>query len=241
MESVGYALQDDSLPQEVIIVRERCARTAYALRKGEMDDAKSGSYFFAKRCMDVIGSACAIALTAIPMAVIAMAIYLDDHQSPFFKQERVTENGKHFTMYKFRTMCVDAEQKLDVLKQQNEADGPVFKMKNDPRITKIGKFLRKTSLDELPQFFNVLGGSMSLVGPRPPLPREVEQYTPYQQHRLDTKGGITCYWQCSGRSNIMFDEWVELDLKYIRERSVGTDVKILLKTVGAVLRRDGAE
>ena len=100
--------------------------------------------------------------------------------------------------------------------------------------------LRKTSLDELPQFFNVLNGSMSLVGPRPPLPKEVEQYTPYQMHRLDVKGGITCYWQCSGRSNIMFDEWVELDLKYIRDRSISTDAKILAKTVGAVLRRDGA-
>ena len=146
-----------------------------------------------------------------------------------------------FTMYKFRTMCVNAEQKLEELRAQNEADGPVFKMKKDPRVTPIGRFLRKTSLDELPQFFNVLNGSMSLVGPRPPLPKEVEKYTPYQMHRLDAKGGITCYWQCSGRSNIMFDEWVELDLKYIRDRSFATDAKILFRTVGAVLRRDGAE
>ena len=138
-------------------------------------------------------------------------------------------------------MCVDAEQKLDALKQRNEADGPVFKMKDDPRVTKLGKFLRKMSLDELPQFLNVLGGSMSLVGPRPPIPREVEQYTPYQNHRLDVKGGLTCYWQCSGRSNIMFDEWVELDLRYIREQSLKTDVKILWKTARAVLQGDGAE
>lgn len=153
----------------------------------------------------------------------------------------MTKDGRFFTMYKFRTMCVNAEQKLEELRAQNEADGPVFKMKKDPRVTPIGRFLRKTSLDELPQFFNVLNGSMSLVGPRPPLPKEVEKYTPYQMHRLDAKGGITCYWQCSGRSNIMFDEWVELDLKYIRDRSFATDAKILFRTVGAVLRRDGAE
>ena len=159
----------------------------------------------------------------------------------FFRQERIGYLGQPFWMYKFRTMCVDAEQKLDALKQRNEADGPVFKMKDDPRVTKLGKILRKMSLDELPQFLNVLGGSMSLVGPRPPIPREVEQYTPYQNHRLDVKGGLTCYWQCSGRSNIMFDEWVELDLRYIREQSLKTDVKILWKTARAVLQGDGAE
>lgn len=240
MESLGYVQQDDYLPQEAVL-REKHFRNAYVPRRAELADTVPGSYLFTKRCMDVVGSAFAITLSAIPMAVIALAIFLNDHHSPFFKQVRVTENGKHFTMYKFRTMCVDAEQKLEHLKQQNEADGPVFKMKDDPRITKVGKLLRKTSLDELPQFFNVLGGSMSLVGPRPPLPHEVEKYTAYQQHRLDVKGGITCYWQCSGRSNIKFNEWVELDLKYIRERSLLTDVKILFKTVGAVLRRDGAE
>lgn len=240
MEKFQYALQEDELLQDVGISLEN-PRHLFRYHSSEDAQSVSWGYAFVKRCMDVIGSLFAIALASVPMLVIALAIFLHDHHTPFFCQERVTENGRHFKMYKFRTMCVDAEQKLEQLKQQNEADGPVFKMKNDPRITKIGKFLRKTSLDELPQFFNVLGGSMSLVGPRPPLPREVEQYTPYQQKRLSTKGGITCYWQCSGRSNIMFDEWVELDLKYIRERSVTTDVKILLKTVSAVLRRDGAE
>ncbi len=239
MESTNYLQQDDYLPQDMILT-ERRVRNSYLLRRREQAESVSRSYLWAKRCMDVVGSAFAIALAAIPMAVISLAIFLDDRHSPIFKQERVTENGRHFTMYKFRTMCVDAEEKLEALAKQNEADGPVFKMKDDPRITKVGKFLRSTSLDELPQFFNVLGGSMSLVGPRPPLPREVEKYSPYHQHRLDVKGGITCYWQCSGRSNIMFDDWVELDLKYIRERSVATDVKILLKTVGAVLRKDGA-
>ena len=136
---------------------------------------------------------------------------------------------------------MDAEELKKELMKENEMDGLMFKMKDDPRIIPIGKFIRKYSIDELPQFFNVLNGSMSLVGPRPPLPKEVEKYTPYQMHRLDAKGGITCYWQCSGRSNIMFDEWVELDLKYIRDRSFATDAKILFRTVGAVLRRDGAE
>jgi len=138
-------------------------------------------------------------------------------------------------------MRTDSLRISDELCSQNEADGPVFKMKNDPRVMKIGRFLRRASLDEIPQFFNVLNGTMSFVGPRPPLPQEMESYTPYQLHRLDVKGGITCYWQCSGRSNIMFDTWVELDLKYIRECSAWVDFKILLRTVVAILKRDGAE
>ncbi|WP_298484044.1 sugar transferase [uncultured Ruminococcus sp.] len=234
MENLGYLLQDEDMPQTV-------KRRAESTRPGSLQlENVSKKYLFTKRLMDVVASSFAIVILAIPMLLISLVIFLQDFHSPLFKQVRVTKDGRFFTMYKFRTMCVDAEQKLEELRQQNEADGPVFKMKKDPRVTPIGRFLRKTSLDELPQFFNVLNGTMSLVGPRPPLPREVEQYTPYQMHRLDAKGGITCYWQCSGRSNIMFDEWVELDLKYIRDRSVSTDIKILGKTVVAVLRRDGA-
>lgn len=234
MENLGYLLQDEDMPQTV-------KRRAESTRPGSLQlENVSKKYLFTKRLMDIVASSFAIVILAIPMLLISLVIFLQDFHSPLFKQVRVTKDGRFFTMYKFRTMCVDAEQKLEELRQQNEADGPVFKMKKDPRVTPIGRFLRKTSLDELPQFFNVLNGTMSLVGPRPPLPREVEQYTPYQMHRLDAKGGITCYWQCSGRSNIMFDEWVELDLKYIRDRSVSTDIKILGKTVVAVLRRDGA-
>lgn len=234
MENLGYLLQDEDMPQTV-------KRRAESTRPGSLQlENVSKKYLFTKRLMDIVASAFAIVILAVPMLLISLVIFLQDFHSPLFKQVRVTKDGRFFTMYKFRTMCVDAEQKLEELRQQNEADGPVFKMKKDPRVTPIGRFLRKTSLDELPQFFNVLNGTMSLVGPRPPLPREVEQYTPYQMHRLDAKGGITCYWQCSGRSNIMFDEWVELDLKYIRDRSVSTDIKILGKTVVAVLRRDGA-
>ncbi len=138
-------------------------------------------------------------------------------------------------------MCVDAEEKLSELRELNEADGPVFKIENDPRITRIGKFIRRTSMDELPQLVNILTGSMSFVGPRPPLPSEVAQYSSYQMHRLDVKSGLTCYWQCSGRSNIGFDEWVDLDIQYIKERSLTTDLKIILKTIKAVIKKDGAE
>lgn len=138
-------------------------------------------------------------------------------------------------MYKFRSMVHNAEDLLESLMSKNEMDGPVFKIKDDPRITKIGKFIRKTSLDELPQLFNVLKGDMSLVGPRPPIPREVIQYNKYQYQRLLVKPGITCYWQISGRNNIDFDEWVELDLKYIKERNLFKDIYIILMTLPVLL------
>lgn len=234
MENLGYSYHDDAVPIQQ-------GRITYN-KVVEIDQPEiSKTYLFVKRAADIVLSACALLVLAIPMLVISLVIFLNDGHSPIFKQTRVGKDGKTFTMYKFRTMRVDAEQMLDQLQEQNEADGPVFKIKEDPRITKVGKFLRRTSLDELPQFWNVLNGTMSLVGPRPPLPNEVAQYTPYQRHRLDVKGGITCTWQCSGRSNISFDQWVEMDLQYIRERSVWTDFKILCKTVGAVLKRDGAE
>lgn len=232
MENLGYLLQNEDIPQ----ARKRQKEYDISLQIENV----SKTYLTTKRLIDIVVSCFAIIVFAIPMLLICLGIFLQDFHSPIFKQIRVTKDGRFFTMYKFRTMCVNAEQQLQALRAVNEADGPVFKMKNDPRVTPFGRFLRRTSLDELPQFFNVLNGTMSLVGPRPPLPREVELYTPYQMHRLDVKGGITCYWQCSGRSNIMFDEWVELDLKYIRDRSISTDTKILMQTVGAVLRRDGA-
>ena len=153
----------------------------------------------------------------------------------------MTKDGKQFQMYKFRSMCPDADKKLDELMAQNELDGPAFKMKNDPRITKVGDFIRKTSIDELPQLVNIIKGDMSIIGPRPPLPREVEQYTPYQMHRLDVKTGLACYHECQGRSDSRsFDEWVESDLKYIRERSMLTDLKIIFMTIRVVLTGKGA-
>ena len=143
-------------------------------------------------------------------------------------------------MYKFRSMYMDAEERLTELQKYNQMDGPAFKMENDPRITPVGRFIRKTSVDELPQLWNVLKGDMSIVGPRPPIPREVEQYTDWDWGRLAVKPGLTCYWQVNGRSNLSFDEWMKLDLKYVEEQGFFTDLKILFKTAGVVLRGDGA-
>ena len=238
MKDLEYILYDNDIP---IVPTHRTERVDENKKLTVIKrPSVSKSYTVAKRLIDIIGSLVAIIILLIPMLVIALMIFLQDGHSPIFKQTRVTKNGRYFTMYKFRTMHVDAEKHLRELQHLSETDGPAFKIKNDPRVTKVGKWLRRTSMDELPQFFNVLSGSMSLVGPRPPLPREVEKYTPYQMHRLDVKGGITCYWQCSGRSNILFDEWVALDLKYIRERSMKTDIKIMLRTIVAVLKKDGA-
>ena len=166
---------------------------------------------------------------------------LDDPKgSPLFVQTRVGKDGKEFRFYKFRSMVVDAEKQLEDLMDQNEMDGPVFKIKDDPRITRVGKFIRRTSIDELPQLWNVLKGDMSIVGPRPPVPREVAQYTDYQRQRLNVTPGLTCYWQVQrDRNYCSFDEWVEMDIRYIRERSVGTDMKIIFKTFGAVLGMNG--
>ena len=200
----------------------------------------SRTYLFIKRTMDIALSTIGLILCIPLFIAVAIAIKRDSPGPVIFKQQRVGKDGKTFTMYKFRTMVVNAEEILDELLSKNEADGPVFKIKEDPRVTKLGKWLRKTSIDELPQLWNVLKGNMSLVGPRPPLEREVVQYDNYQRQRLSVKPGITCYWQVSGRSNITFDEWVELDIKYIQEQSLWTDIKLLFKTIGAVLRKDGA-
>ncbi len=177
-------------------------------------------YLFLKRLIDIVGSGLGILILIPVFLIIGILIKLEDPKgSVFFSQKRNGLNGKEFNMYKFRSMVHNAEDLLESLMSKNEMDGPVFKIKDDPRITKIGKFIRKTSLDELPQLFNVLKGDMSLVGPRPPIPREVIQYNKYQYQRLLVKPGITCYWQISGRNNIDFDEWVELDLKYIKEET----------------------
>ncbi len=174
------------------------------------------------------------------MAIVSLAIRLDSKGGVLFRQTRVGQHNKHFTCFKFRSMRIDAEEIKKKLMAQNEADGPVFKMKRDPRITRVGRFIRKSSLDELPQFFNVLFGDMSLVGPRPAIPSEVEQYTPYQMHRLAVVPGLTGLQQVSGRSDLDFDQWVEYDLQYSREKGLAKDIEILLRTVPAVLSGKGA-
>ena len=168
-------------------------------------------------------------------------IYLDDpHGGPIFSQIRCGRDGKPFKFYKFRSMCVDAEDRLEALLKDNEMEGPAFKIRDDPRITRVGRFIRKTSIDELPQLWNILRGDMSIVGPRPPLPREVEQYDDYQRQRLYVTPGLTCYWQIQPhRNELSFDEWMELDIKYIRERSFLVDWKIIFQTIRCVLFRYG--
>lgn len=191
--------------------------------------------------MDIVCSGLALLVLSPLLLVIALWVRSDGGPA-FYSQERVGKNGKLFRIYKFRSMCVNADspEMLEKLAKLNEMDGPAFKIKNDPRITKVGGFIRRTSIDELPQLINILVGDMSIVGPRPPLPKEVAQYTDYQRQRLLVKPGLTCYWQCSGRNNINFKRWVELDLQYIRERSLWTDIKIIFKTIPAVFSGDGA-
>lgn len=198
-------------------------------------------YEVCKRIFDLVMCTFALIVLSPVFLIVAIAIKIEDGGKVFYSQTRLTKGGREFQMYKFRSMCPDADQKLDELLQYNQMQGPAFKMEDDPRITKVGKFIRKTSIDELPQLVNILKGDMSIIGPRPPLPREVAQYTPYQMHRLDVIGGLACYHECQGRNDEKdFDKWVESDLKYIRERSMLTDLKVIFWTIRVVLTGKGA-
>lgn len=198
-------------------------------------------YSFFKRCFDVVFSFLGLVVLFVPLLIVALIVVLDSPgASPIYVQDRVGKNGRHFRFYKFRTMVPNADQLLESLLAQNEMQGPVFKIKNDPRITRFGRFIRKTSIDELPQLWNVLKGDMSLVGPRPPIPREVAQYTDEQLRRLDVIPGLTCYWQVQPKRNsLSFDEWLALDMQYIAQRNLWIDIKILFMTVGAVFGLEG--
>lgn len=198
-------------------------------------------YWFFKRLQDVVFSGIALLVLWPLLLIIALLVWLDDPKgSPIFTQKRCGRKGKEFDFYKFRSMYVDAESRLEELLEQNEMEGPAFKIKDDPRITRLGKVLRKTGLDELPQLVNILKGDMSIVGPRPPLPREVVQYNDYQMKRLMVTPGLTCYWQIQPhRNDLTFDEWMDLDVKYIYERSFWVDWKIILATVRTVLEGRG--
>jgi len=193
-----------------------------------------------KRLLDILGGVVGIILAGPIMVLAALAIKLDSKGPVLFKQVRAGRSGRKFTMYKFRSMVIDAEAKKAALMHLNEMGGPVFKIKRDPRITAVGRFIRKTSIDELPQFFNIVMGDMSLVGPRPPLPSEVDDYEAWQRRRLSVKPGLTGLWQVSGRNQVDFDEWMQLDLEYIDRWSLWLDIKILLKTVPTVLFHKGA-
>lgn len=204
-------------------------------------DSISKSYLITKRLSDILLSVISLVVLSPVLLIIALVVFIEcPTASPIFVQNRVGKNGKVFRFYKFRSMIPDAEKKLDSLLHKNEMDGHAFKIKDDPRITKVGKFLRKTSLDELPQLLNVLCGDMSIVGPRPPLTREYNRYDDYELQRLYVTPGLTCYWQTTpNRNDMTFDEWLQMDLEYIEDRSLKTDWTIILSTFIAVMRMNG--
>lgn len=228
---MGAATPDNDISREDAEAVEAAER----LRNGRW------GYRMAKRSFDVIFSLFVLVGLSWLFLIIAIAVKLDDPKGPvIFSQTRVGKDGKEFRMYKFRSMVADAETRLAELLSRNEKTGPVFKLHDDPRVTRVGNVLRKVSLDELPQFLNVLKGDLSVVGPRPALPKEVAEYTARDRQRLLVDQGLTCYWQVQpDRDDITFDEWVDLDLRYIRECSVVVDLKLIVRTVGCVLMARG--
>ncbi|MDU7455932.1 sugar transferase [Clostridium saudiense] len=197
----------------------------------KIDENKKRIYEISKRAIDIIGAGSGLLLLSPVIAIVACAVKFTSKGPIFFSQKRVGKNGKLFDMYKFRSMVVNAEELKEKLANQNEMSGPMFKMKDDPRVTKVGKFIRRTSLDELPQLWNVLKGDMSLVGPRPSLPKEVKQFEKWMFKRLTVKPGLTCYWQVSGRNNIDFEDWMKLDISYVEDRNLWIDIKLIFKTI----------
>ena len=197
-------------------------------------------YLFIKRSFDIIVSFIGLIFLIPITLIVGLAIKIEDGGPVFFKQTRVTKNGKLFKLYKYRSMVVNAEKIRDTMDDENEMDGPVFKVKDDKRITKVGHFIRKTSIDELPQLINVFLGDMSIVGPRPALPREVEEYDSYAKRRLEVKAGLTCIWQVQkNRNNISFKDWMDMDVEYVENQSIALDLKLIFKTFRAVLTCQG--
>lgn len=231
-------------------------RAEYVARVGDYDryqamqdlrDANRGKWLYrgCRRVFDILFSAAVIAVGLIPGLVVCAAIMIESPGSPIYKQKRICRTHRDgrthvFTMYKFRSMYKDADQRLEALKVCNEVDGAMFKMREDPRVTRVGRFLRKHSIDEFPQFINVFFGQMTVVGPRPPLPSEVAEYDAWAMQRLAVKPGITGYWQVGGRSDLNFEEMVELDLAYIRERSLRVNFRTILQTVKVMFTGEGA-
>ncbi|WP_341479310.1 sugar transferase [Clostridium gasigenes] len=193
-------------------------------------ESENKLYLFSKRTLDIIASLIGLIMLSPLILVVGILIRIESKGPIIFSQKRIGLNGKKFQMYKFRSMVPNAEELKKKLLGQNEMSGPMFKMKEDPRITKIGRFIRKTSIDELPQLINVLKGEMSLVGPRPSLPKEVEKFEPWMMKRIEVKPGLTCYWQVSGRNNIDFEAWMQLDLDYVNDRNFLLDIKLIFKT-----------
>lgn len=192
-------------------------------------------YEILKRFFDVVCSLFALIILLPILIIVAVCIKLESKGPLIFVQERIGLNGKKFNMYKFRSMVENAEELKEKLTKKNERSGPMFKMKHDPRVTKVGSFIRKTSIDELPQLVNILKGDMSIVGPRPSLPKEVEQFKPWMMQRLNVKPGLTCYWQTQGRDDVEFEDWMKLDIKYVNERNFLIDIKLVFKTFFVLL------
>lgn len=201
---------------------------------------ESIGYLFIKRLIDIVASLIGLVLLSPLLLIVSIAIKVESKGPVIFKQKRVGLNGKLFDIYKFRSMVENAEELKKKLEDKNEMSGPMFKIADDPRITKVGKFIRKTSIDELPQLVNVLKGEMSLVGPRPSLPREVEQFDSWMFKRLQVKPGLTCYWQVSGRNSIDFENWMKLDINYVNERNTLLDIKLIFKTFLLLFGDDNA-
>ena len=224
----------------------RAGAGRYKAMQSIMDcDRSRLAYRAVKRAFDVVFSGCVLAVIAVPSLVLAAAIRLESEGNPFYSQIRVGQTRPDgslttFRMWKFRSMYRDADERLAELKEQNEIAGAMFKMREDPRVTRIGKFIRKHSIDEFPQFINVFLGQMTVVGPRPPLPYEVAEYDAWAMQRLAVKPGLTGYWQVGGRSDLDFDDMVELDLKYIRERGLWVNFKTILQTIKVVFTGEGA-
>lgn len=220
------------------VVEDRLAGTLWL--SGNREEEMSGFGRLAKRTMDLMVVLLLFIPVSILMAVIAVAIKFDSRGPAIYAAERIGRGGKPFTMYKFRSMVIDAEERKSEVLHLNEVEGPIFKVRDDPRVTRVGRFIRRTSLDELPQLYNVLIGDMSLVGPRPPLAEEVAEYLPWQMKRLTVIGGLTGLWQISGRSDLDFDELCKLDIEYIDNWSLALDIRILAMTIPAALSARGA-
>ncbi len=244
---VSQASTDIGLGEGPLLIEEKVGLSQYSvLNRSSMDaevllaTPRPVPYAIWKRTLDVVASTILLLLLFPLFLIIALAVKLTSRGPVFYKSDRVGLGGQSIDFVKFRTMCMDADAKLAELKAQNEKDGPIFKIKNDPRTTKVGRILRKFSLDELPQLISVLKGDMSMVGPRPPLKREVALYDARTMQRLTIKPGITCYWQVMGRSDLSFEEWIDLDMKYIEEMTFWVDMKIMLLTPSAVFKGKGA-
>lgn len=228
-------VKTNTLEEEIVEVDLTASDTFQIFKIKE----ESRLYLFLKRVMDVFLSSIALIVLSPIFLIVALAIKIEDKGPAFYKQIRIGKDETPFTMYKFRSMCLNAELKLKELEELNEREGPAFKIKDDPRITKVGKFIRKTCIDELPQLLNIIKGDMSIVGPRPPLPNEVAQYNLFQKQRLNVTPGLTCYWQVNKQETTTFDEWVLMDLEYISKRNIFIDIKLILLTLKVVFVGNG--